>query len=422
MKRRKLIYTITILLIIIIIGVLVAYYYSNEKKKELSKRREETVKEITSHYSDIVIVNNEAELYEYKDNKYSKAGKIGKNEIITLDKEEITYSTEYFKISNLEDNYYIKYTDVSPYSEEIKTNDRYKKYIPFNENIVTKDTTNFYDKDNNLVYTINKSFDLPILIKYDTNTYGVVYNDRLLTVKKEDVSEVKENKNTSLTNTPGIAVLNYHFFYDDSDPKEVADCQQEICHPKSLFKAHLNYIKENDVFTPTMEEYELYIDKKINLPKSILITIDDGWRMQIGIDLLQEYKLNGTVFLITSWWKNEIDFLDNYEYVEFHSHGDNLHNQGVCPGGQGGAIKCLDKTKLLADLALSKKKLNGSHVFCYPFYEYNNYSIEVLKEAGFTMAFGRGFYRSRPGNNKYTLPRYVMTNTTTVGELKSYIG
>ena len=215
--------------------------------------------------------------------------------------------------------------------------------------------------------------------------------------------------------------LNYHFFYDESQASERADCNQVICHSKSLYTSHLKYITENNIFTLTMEEFELYLDKKINLPKSVLITIDDGWRMYIGLDLMEEYKVNGTVFLITSWFK-QIKYFEEYDYVEFHSHGDNLHNGGACPGGQGGAIKCQDRQTLLADLSLSREKLRGSTVFCYPFYEYNNYSIEVLKEAGFTMAFADGSRRASPGVDKFRIPRYVVYNNTSVNTLKNYIG
>ena len=144
--------------------------------------------------------------------------------------------------------------------------------------------------------------------------------------------------------------------------------------------------------------------------------------MQIGLDLLEQYKLNGTVFLITSWFKDGINFLHHYKYVEFHSHGDNLHNQGECPMGQGGAITCASKSRLLTDLALSREKLENSTYFCYPFYEYNNYAINVLKEVGFTMAFAEGFRRSKHSDNRYVIPRYVIYNSTSVGSIKNYIG
>lgn len=418
-KRNKLI--LFIVLVLIIGATLLVLLFNEENKRKEQQKIAAKTAEILSHYGSIVTTNKEAIIYQNNNGSYIESGILGNDEIVTIAEEKIDATTKYFKISSLDNDYYIKYQDVQPTDKDVINDERYKNYIPFNENIITNDSVNFYDKEGKLVYNIKKSLSLPILIKYDNETYGVSYNNRLLKIKKDDIKEIINNKNTDLSSTPSIAVLNYHFFYDETDWKEVNDCKQEICHSKKLFTSHLKYIKENNVFTPTMEEYELYLDKKINLPKSVLITIDDGWRMQLGIDLLEEYELNGTVFLITTWFK-EIKFLNDYKYIEFHSHGDNLHNQGVCPGGQGVAIKCVAKDKLLEDLALSRNKLNGSTVFCYPFYEYNNYSISVLKEAGFTMSFAGGFRRSKPGDNKYAIPRYVITNTTTIDELKSYIG
>ena len=250
--------------------------------------------------------------------------------------------------------------------------------------------------------------------------YGIEFNNKLLYVKKEDVKEIIDKHNTNLKNTSGIAVLNYHFFYDETKASERNDCNQIICHSKSGVRKHFEYIKNNNIFTQTIKEFEMYLNKEINLRKSVLISIDDGWITEIGKELLEEYQLNGTIFLITSWFK-EINWLNYSEYIEYHSHGDNLHNQGICPGGQGGAIKCLNKTKLLEDLALSRKKLAGSTAFCYPFYEYNSYSISILKEAGFTLAFAGGFKKATPNIDKYQIPRYVMYDYTTVNQLASYI-
>lgn len=416
-KKAIIIIIVTIFVLLIIAGTFSAKFYLEKTEEEKKIKLESTIKE---HYSLFVKTNKEAKIYIYNNDSYTEAGSISEDEIIALEEQNISYETKYFKIKELDQEYYIEYQDVLPAEEEKTIDNRYKKYIPFNENIITDDDVNFYDAENNLIYNIKASKTLPILIKYG-DYYGIEYNNRLLKVKKEDVQETIENKNTELKNTSGIAVLNYHFFYDEKEESERKDCNQIICHSKSLYESHLKYITENNIFTPTMEEFELYLDKKINLPKSVLITIDDGWRMFIGLDLMEQYKVNGTVFLITSWFK-EIKYFDEYEYVEFHSHGDNLHTQGACPGGQGGAIKCVAKDKLLADLALSRQKLRGSTVFCYPFYEYNSYSIEVLKEAGFTMSFAGGFRRAKPGDNKYALPRYVMYNNTTVNSLKKYIG
>ena len=417
-KKYKWILTISFITIIIIC-IIAGFIVRNNQLQNEMLRKEKLKEEILNHYNEYVVTNKNSEIYTLNNSKYQKSGKIVKGQELILEPKDITYEDEYLKVKTFDNEYYIYYKDVDIIETMNLSDNRYKRYILFNKNVVTANTTNFYDEEGNLIYTLNQSFNLPIIVNKE-NIYGVEFNNRLLYVKKEDISEVIDSQNTKLTNTNGIAVLNYHFFYDESKQTERDDCNQYICKSKTGFKQHLDYIKNNNIFTPTMKEFEMYLNKEINLPKSTLITIDDGWRMQIGVDLLEEYQLNATVFLITSWWE-EINFLNKYKYVEYHSHGDNLHNQGVCPGGQGGAIKCLDKKTLLEDLSLSRKKLNGTTIFCYPFYEYNNYSISVLKEAGFTLAFVGGMKKATLSSDKYQIPRYVMYDQTTVEQLKSYI-
>lgn len=414
------------LFIVAIIFLLAGFLLSDENKKELLRIKNQqalarTEKDIKAHYSNLVMVNTDAKIYTYDNDEYVEAGMIKKNEVIALEEKEVTYEDKYFKIQELE-NYYINYKSVKPTNEKPTYSDRYKKYIPFNENVVTNDKVSFYDDDREVVYTFNKSFSLPIIIKYGED-YGVIYNERMLTIKKEDVKEVIKSDNTKLANTGAIAVLNYHFFYDGNSKEDTSKCNQGICLSTQNLKKHLDYIKNNNIFTPTMKELEMYIDKKIRLPKSVVLTIDDGWRAEIGSNIMAEYGLNATVFLIS---KEHPKSKYENDYIEVHSHGHNIHNKGACPTGQGGGIQCLPKATLLADLKTSREKLNNTTVFCYPFYEYNNYSIEVLKEAGFTMAFGgpneNGKARVVPGIDKFRLPRYVIWNNTNVNNIKSYIG
>lgn len=412
---------VVIILSILLLGIIITLLVvRNNHLKTTLQKQEKLEQEIRSHYNEYVMTNKEAPLYERNDKKWTKTGTVGKGQALTLDAKEITYEDEYLKVSTFEKEYYVYYKDLDVIEKIEKPDERYKKYIVFNKNIKTKETTSFYDEEGNLIYTLKESFDLPIIIKKE-NQYGVEFNNQLVYVKKEDVEKETDSENTKETNTKGIAVLNYHFFYDETKQSEINDCNQIICMSKSNFSKHLDYIKDNHIFTPTMREYEMYLDGEINLPKSVLITIDDGWRIQIGTDLLEKYQLNGTVFLITSWWK-DLNWLAKSNYVEYHSHGDNLHKGGDCPGGQGGAIKCLAKDKLVADLNLSRQKLSGSTVFCYPFYEYNDYSIATLKEVGFTMAFAGGMKKSYPGVDKYQIPRYVIYDSTSVNTLKQYIG
>ena len=422
LKVKNLIITILLLFIIALGVYLTINHYKNNK--DIQVKKDNTI-EIKNHYNKYVITNKDATIYLLDNNEYKKSGLISKNIELTLDDVEINNDTLYFKINDLGDTYYISYNDVDKIDAltEIFEQDRYKKYIPFNENIITKDMTNFYDEDKNLLYTINKSIDTPIIIK-DNDYYGVEFNNRLLYVPKSDVASTKENNNTDKSNTSHIGTLNYHFFWDDDTEKQ-SDCDQVICHSKSQFKSHLDLFNEMGLLTITMKEAEMYIDGKVRLPKSVLITIDDGWRTDVAIKMLNEYKMHASLFVITGSYDAKGYMTPENKYVELHSHTDKLHDGGKCPGGQGGGLKCLPRETILNDLKTSREKLNGSTVLCYPFYEYNNYTIELVKEAGFTMAFaGESSYLDnhfKVGSPKYNIPRFVIVTYTTMNDLRSYL-
>lgn len=415
-KNKKKLYLIIIILIIVFGTTYIIY---NIKSKHIHDEREKHVATLKEHYGEFVITNKLAILYEKKNDQYVPTSKIQKDEIISLEeKKEFVYTDEYFKVTTFTKEYYVNYNDVDIIDKVPEYSNRYKKYIPFNKNIITKENVKLYDEEENLIYQFKDELDLPIIIN-DKNLYGVEYNNRLLFIKEEDVDNIYEHNNTEEKNTSSIAVLNYHFFYDDNDN----ECNQIICLSTSRLETHLKYIKDNNIFTPKMKELEMYIDGIIQLPKSVVLTIDDGWRAKIGTEVISKYQLDATLFLMSAYYNPK-----NYEneYIEVHSHGHDIHNPGICPGGQGGAIKCLAKDKLLDDLNKSRKALNNTTVFCYPFYEYNDYSINVLKEAGFTMAFGGVYEDGKPGvmvgSNKFKLPRFIIYNTTTTQEIKNKIG
>lgn len=410
-KNNKIIIIISLLLIILV-GVIIFIYYSKDSVMPIL----DNTKEIEKHYNEFVKTNKESILYNEKE---EEIGKIGKDVELTLNNINIDKDTKYFSIKDI-DGYYIKYIDVDKIDKLTDIDQRYKEYIPFNQNIVTNDITNFYDESGNLIYSLKKEFSLPIIIK-DTDKYGVEYNNRLLYINKDDIKEIIDNHNTDKNNSSGIAVLNYHAFYDENDDEARANCNTSICHSKKQFRSHLELIKKMNMLTLKMKEVEMYVDGKIRLPKSVLITIDDGYKAEDGIATLEEYQMYATLFLVTSIYdpKNFIS-----DYVELHSHSDNLHKTGDCPTGQGGGIQCLDEKTIQEDLKKSREKLNNTTYFCYPFYEYNEYSIKMLKEAGFTMAFIGESTRSdnlvHVGSDKFRLRRFVITNITTINGLTNY--
>lgn len=414
-KINKKILVILLLIILVIAGISGFVIYSQNQKIVTANK----IKEIKNHYNNIVITNKEAVLY---DSDKKEIGKIGNGIELTLGELEITKYTKYFEITNLDEGYYIKYQDVEKAEKLSSYDERYKIYIVFNENIITGENTTFYDEEDNAIYNLNKSYELPIIIK-EENKYGVEFAGRLLYVKSEDIIEVKASHNTDQTNSSGVGVLNYHAFYDENIPAQKAACTTSICHSKSQLQSHLDYFKENNIITLKMKEVEMYVDGKIQLPKSVLLTIDDGGKTEVAIDMFNEYKMYATIFLITSWFEPSLYYQS--DYVELHSHSHDMHDPGICTNGQGGGIRCMSEEDVQLDLKISREKLNNTTYFCYPFYEYNDFSTRMLQEAGFTMAFiGESAYSDNlvhVGSDKLKLRRFIISTNTTMNGLRNYL-
>lgn len=409
---KKMLYVIVpIILIISFIGGFL-YYKNEQDKKEkarIERERKEKIEEITSYYGNYVKTNDLIVLYNSTE---EEIGKI--NTELELEEIEINENTKYFKVKDKD--WYVKYNDVIQIEKLTEVDTWYKNYVVFNQNAVTKEVTNLYN-DNNLEYTINEGMSLPIYIK-ETDRYYVEYNDKLLYVLKSEVEVVNSN-NTSEKTRSWIRPIVYHAIYDPKTEK----CNTIICHTETQFDSHMGYLSKNGYFTLKMKDLELFLQGKIRIPeKSAIITIDDGFFGLRAIPILEKNKVTATMFLITSEYDPD-DFRS--EYLELHSHGHDLHKQYVCPGPQGGGIKCLPEATIQADLKKSSEILGGSKVFCYPFYEYNDYSRTQLIKAGYKMAFigaaGVGGIAYQNSTDLYKIPRMTMSSTTTLNEFINYV-
>ncbi len=386
-----------------------------EALKKLKKEKAELVQKINKNYNHEVKVVKNADLYQLKKDKYIKSGKVMKDIQLTLeDRTKEMKEEEYFKIDGL--NAYISYQDVTPI-EKRTINDIYKNYIPFNLDIVTKNPK-LYQKSEQL-FDLKGEYTFKVLGK-SSEVYYVEFNKMFVSIPKKYVVREVEKHYTDLKNAAEVAVLNYHFFYDEEQGET---CDQMICHEKKFFVENLDYLKENQFFTTDMESFSLYLDGTIQLPEhTVLITIDDGAESvkTIAIPLLNEYKMHATVFLISAWYGPEEYTTD---YVECHSHTHEMHEAGVCPGtpGKGGGITCLDPEVIKKDLQASRERLHGSTVIAYPFYDYNDYAIEQLKNNGFTMAFEGGFKKAKPGIDKFKIPRYSVSTDFTMDTFKNVV-
>ena len=308
------------------------------------------------------------------------------------------------QISKLSENGY-HFITKKEYEEFLKDNIHLKEKTLL---ITIKEENEFSEK---LINELKISLEKPITEnnektkKYQIKSYTTIENI-LKIANKEEIVE-----NQPQINNQGIAVLNYHFFYDATS--EI--CNESICLDIAKFREHLNYLKENNYKTLTMEEFKRWMYGEIELPeKSVLITIDDG-AMGTGkhngnklIPMLEEFKMHATLFLIAGWWD-----INNYQspYLTIQSHTFDMHQYGSCGRGQ---INCATLEEAKRDLQKSLDIIGNNDSFCFPFYYYSETSLKAVKELNFKLAFVGGMRKATRNSNKYLIPRYPIHSDITL--------
>ena len=155
--------------------------------------------------------------------------------------------------------------------------------------------------------------------------------------------------------------------------------------------------------------------------KAVLITVDDG-AMGTGkhngnklIRILEEYKMNATLFLIAGWWD-----INNYRspYLNIQSHTFDMHQYGSCGKGQ---INCATLEEAKADLQKSLDIIGNNDSFCFPFYSYSDTSLKAVKDMGFKLSFVGGMRKATRNSNKYLIPRYPIHSDITLEDFISMV-
>ena len=419
-KPIRVLIIVTIFISVISLGCGI-YVYNDMKEREsisldVSRNRKSLIKDekllikIKSNYNSVVKTIKNTKLYINDNGKYIESGSINKDVVLELESiDKISLDNKYFKL--LDSDYYVSYKDVTPTDNTI--NKRYLNYIEFPIEVTTEENIVYYDESFKELFTIKRSVTSKVIVNLD-DYYGISLLSRLVYVKKEAVSNVVEI-DSSEDMAESVPAILYHFIYLDGD----TSCGDIICHSEKQIDSHFKFLADNDVFTLNTSEVLSFIKGEINLPKkSILITIDDGARAENVIPFLEKYGLNATLFLVSSWYPVS---KFSSPYLEIASHTHNMHTTGVCPTGQGGGINCLPESEILNDLKLSRETLNNTKAFCFPFYEYSNYSINLVKEAGFEMAFIGGSTKIKKGIDPYKIPRYPILSSFGVDYISNLV-
>lgn len=249
----------------------------------------------------------------------------------------------------------------------------------------------------------------------DVNAEGTYNLKYTVKDKAGNVAEATRTVQVTKPLSNGLPVLMYHFFYDGSKESGKDNNFIEI----NKFEEQMKYLSENDFYFPSWEEVENYIDGTITLPeKSVVITVDDGDDsfFELAVPVIQKYNAKATSFVITSWYGYRAG--NKQKNIDYQSHSDEMH-EGA--GNGKGVMLSWSYDKMLKDVKQSSNTLGGAIVFCYPFGQYNDLDIKVLKDAGYKLAFTTAGGRVYKGSPKFELPRVRISKTTSLSEFKSMV-
>ncbi|BDG45094.1 polysaccharide deacetylase family protein [Saccharococcus caldoxylosilyticus] len=214
---------------------------------------------------------------------------------------------------------------------------------------------------------------------------------------------------------PGVPVLLYHHILEDKDERIF---RATTTVPLSQFTNEMNYLKEQHYTTITPQQLLAYVKKEQLLPpKSVLITFDDGLKSNdvYAYPVLKRLNFKATIFMITGRMRpapqpfdpSGLQFLSKQEVAKmqdvftFESHTNHFH---LFDKKNGPYLLFKPYHEIMDDLKASIAKVNATAI-AYPFGAYDKRTIQIVKDAGFTMAFTTKKGTVYPGDPVFELKR-----------------
>lgn len=219
----------------------------------------------------------------------------------------------------------------------------------------------------------------------------------------------------SLTGYQTVPVLCYHkFSKTESDPMTVTEKD---------FEDQMKFLREKGYRVITTAEFFDFVEFKRQLPgKSVLITIDDGWRStyEIAFPILRKYHYPSTLFLYTDLISGTRSTLDWDLVKEMAGNGVDIqchtvsHRSLIKAAGQGSFKEYFDfLCRELGDSAqIIKKKLNIEVKYlAYPYGDTSPLVVAVLQKLGY-----RGAFTVERGSSPFFVQPYRINRSMIYGD------
>lgn len=187
-----------------------------------------------------------------------------------------------------------------------------------------------------------------------------------------------------------VPILTYHRFADE--------CESPLCMPTRVFKEQIRHLKHNGYHAITPEDLLAFLEYRRPLPKkSVLITIDDGYRSayDIAYPVLRENGFTATLFVYTELidvapialtWNQLLEMKRSGFAIGSHTiyHSDLTQSkEGESKADHAARVeKELFGSKQMIDRKLSQ----NTWLLAYPYGNYDQNVVAVSRKAGYKLA------------------------------------
>lgn len=198
----------------------------------------------------------------------------------------------------------------------------------------------------------------------------------------------------------GVSVLMYHMI--GNIPGNDAVLRED------LFRAQMQYLKDNGYHPITMAQLEAYIREDAPLPpKPVCITVDDGYpdTYTIIYPLLKEYGFPWTLFMIGGM-ADQPNRPTLAQLKEMRDNGVTIANHTWTHPELPYESESRQREEIAKTQAWLKEELGiDNHYFAYPLGLYDDTVKQVLQDNGITLAVTMNLGRACPGDELLEVKR-----------------
>jgi peptidoglycan/xylan/chitin deacetylase (PgdA/CDA1 family) len=219
-----------------------------------------------------------------------------------------------------------------------------------------------------------------------------------------------------------ISVLLYHRIHGNDGTKDTAGIRIY----DTTFEKQMRMLDQWGYVTINFDDYRLYLEKKIHLPKKpVIITFDDAYEdlYTYAFPILKKYGMKAVIFVVgdstinTNIWDEEygdnLKLLSTQQILEFHMAGFEIGSHTLTHPD----LSSMSKEEAWEEIIHSRMQLEillnaPVKSFSYPYGRVNEMIKRMTEKAGYTI--GCAAYSGPPffGDDIYEIRRVKVSNTT----------